>query len=96
MKKKRWLIIGILPLAALFALSFRVMASDFPVISAQELKAKMDAGEQLVLLNPLSAIEFNESHIPGSVNIPLHQIKTTDKLPKDKNMLIVIYCLGPR
>ena len=74
----------------------RAMAADFPVISAQELKAKMDGGEGLLLLNPLSDIEFNEGHIPGSVNIPLHTIKTTDKLPKDKNTPIIVYCLGPK
>ena len=71
-------------------------ADEFPVISAKALKAKMDAGEKLLLLNPLSEIPYNEGHIPGSVHIPLHIISTTDKLPEDKDMLIVTYCLGPK
>jgi rhodanese-related sulfurtransferase len=71
-------------------------AGKFPVITAKALKAKMDGGEKVFLLNPLSDIEFNEQHVPGSVNIPLNEIKTTDKLPKNKNTLIVTYCLGPK
>jgi len=41
-------------------------------------------------------IEFNEGHIPGSVNIPLHRIATTDQLPADKATPNVTYCLGPQ
>ncbi len=65
-------------------------------LSAERLKDAMDKGTPMLLLNPLSDIEFNEAHIPGSVNIPLHTIMKTDKLPKDKDMLIVTYCLGPK
>ncbi len=56
-------------------------AADFPEIKAPALKAKMNAGEKVFLLNPLSDIEFNQGYISGSVNIPLHLLGTTDKLP---------------
>jgi len=71
-------------------------AEEFPLITAQELKSKMDSGTPLFLLDPLSDIEFNEQHIPGSVNIPLATIPATDQLPQDKSTLIVTYCLGPK
>jgi hypothetical protein len=71
-------------------------ASSFVDISAQELKAKMDSDRTLFVLNPLSDIEFNEGHIPGSMNIPLHMIPDTDQLPADKDTPIVTYCLGPK
>jgi rhodanese-related sulfurtransferase len=71
-------------------------ADDLQVIEAPQLKAKLDAGEKLFLLNPLSDLEFMEQHIPGSVNISLDQIATSDKLPADKSQLIVTYCLGPQ
>lgn len=67
---------------------------DFPEINAQQLKSRMDAGEKMLLINPLSDIEFNAKHIPGSINIPLQNILITEKLPKDKNQLIITYCLG--
>ena len=69
-------------------------ASDFPRITAGELKGKLDAEEEVFLLNPLSDIEFNEGYIPESINIPLKTIGDTDKLPENKDALIVTYCLG--
>jgi hypothetical protein len=69
---------------------------DFRDLTAQELKSMLAAGHKMVLVNPLSDIEFNEGHIPGSVSIPLHTIMRSDKLPKDKHTLIVTYCLGKK
>jgi rhodanese-related sulfurtransferase len=71
-----------------------VSSKDFPEITAKQLKAKIDAGEKLTLLNLLSDIEFKDKHIPGSINIPLQEIMIAQNLPKDKNQLIVTYCLG--
>lgn len=73
-----------------------VWSADYTDLSARALKTKMDSGQAIVVINPLSDIEFNENHIPGSVNIPLHLISTTDQLPPDKTTAIVTYCLGPK
>ena len=70
------------------------VAETFPEIKAEELKERLDAGEELMMLNPLSEIEFEDKHIPGSVNIPLQNILVADNLPADKDHLIVTYCLG--
>ena len=72
----------------------QTQAMEFPDITAAQLKSKMDAGEKLILVNPLSDIEFSAEHIPGSVNIPLHLISRSNKLPNDQDHLIVTYCLG--
>ena len=96
MKQKYLVALGLFTFLAFFVLTNSAWCGDFPVISAKELEAKMDAGEQMLVLNPLSDIEFNEGNIPGSVNIPLHTIATTNKLPQDKGTLIVTYCLGPK
>ena len=71
-------------------------AAQFKDLDAQALKSKLDGGEQLVLINPLSDIEFNQAHIPGSVNIPVHKVAGSDLLPADKATPIVTYCLGPK
>jgi rhodanese-related sulfurtransferase len=88
--------LGLAGLLTVLLLASNVWAKDFDAITAKELKTKMDAGEEIFLLNPLSDIEFNEGHIPGSVNVPLHTLSTTSKLPKNKETLIVTYCLGPK
>lgn len=91
--KYKWLTMP--ALAILVCLTAAPASSkDFPEISAEQLKAKIDAGEKLMLLNALSDIEFNDKHIPGSINIPLQEIMITRKLPKEKNQLVVTYCLG--
>jgi 3-mercaptopyruvate sulfurtransferase SseA len=71
-------------------------ADAFKDYTVAELKQLMDSGQSLFLLNPLSEIEFNEGHIPGSVNIPNEEILRSKRLPKNKEMLIVTYCKGPK
>lgn len=71
-------------------------ADAFKDYTAAELKALMDSGQPLFLLNPLSEIEYNEGHIPGSVNIPAEEILKSKRLPQNKKMLIITYCKGPK
>jgi 3-mercaptopyruvate sulfurtransferase SseA len=40
--------------------------------------------------------KYVNGHIPAAVNIPDSQFdKMTDKLPQDKNTLLIFYCGGP-
>lgn len=85
--------LGVLILSVFMAIGFSSMAcaSEWKEIKAQELKAMMDQGSVLVI-NPLSIIEFNDLHIDGSVGIPMNLLK--EKLPQDKNQAMAFYCLG--
>lgn len=74
-----------------FGLVSGAAATSWQEISAPELKAKMDAKEVLVIY-PLSRIEYRNLHIVGDVNIPMSELK--EKLPADKNQTIAFYCLG--
>ena len=96
MNRKNFIGTAVLLVIFCFVLITAGWAGQFPVITSKELKAKLDTGEKILLLNPLSDIEFNEGHIPGSVNIPIQEIATTGKLPQDKDTLIITYCLGPK
>lgn len=65
-------------------------------ITTAELKALYDQKQEFVLVNPLSALEFTQSKLPGAVNLPLgHLIDGRVKLPSDKGARLVFYCLGP-
>lgn len=79
-----------------FFVSGNASAEETQWISLCELHSRMNAGEKMMLLSPQTDIIFNEGHIPGSTNIPLSQIVNTDKLPRDKDVLIVIYCQEPK
>lgn len=48
------------------------------------------------LVDTRPPIKFNAEHIPTSISIPFPKMKTTDKLPKDKNSLVIFYCEGFR
>jgi rhodanese-related sulfurtransferase len=60
-------------------------------INAQELKSMMDK-DQITVVFPLSAIEFNDIHIPGSINIDIDEL--SQKLPPSKATKLAFYCLG--
>lgn len=83
-------------LALLLPLCTPCLAADFPDHSAKRLKEMLEQGASVFLLCPLSPLVFNEKNIPGSVNIPLKEIRKTKALPEDKNALIITYCLGPK
>jgi hypothetical protein len=62
-------------------------------ITAQDLKAKIDGGENVVILDARSGGEYEGSKIkiPGSIRMPLFDVETRYKeLPTDRE--IVTYC----
>ena len=63
------------------------------VISVTDLKAKLDTGEDFVLLNALSVEYFAPKHIPKSINIPTAEVgqRAEQEIP-DKNTLVITYC----
>lgn len=66
-------------------------------IKTDELKAKMDAGGKLVVINSLSPLEFTQTKIKGAVNLPYGHLRDGEvKLPADKETALVFYCLGPK
>ncbi len=57
------------------------------------LKAKLDAGEQIFLLDVQQPNEFAAGRIEGAVNIPIRELpKSLAKLPQDRNAPIVVIC----
>lgn len=73
--------------------SLPALAKNYQDIDATALKAMMDREDVLVVF-PLSKIEYNDLHIRGSVNIDLERM--AEELPAEKNRKIVFYCLGEK
>ncbi len=61
-------------------------------ISEADLKAAIDAKEDIVILSVRKAEDYQKGHIPGAINIPFGKAMLNDlsALPKDKK--IVVYC----
>jgi rhodanese-related sulfurtransferase len=63
-------------------------------IDSWDLKAALEAGESITLIDARSAEAFEKEHIPGAMNLPHRtmSVETTRHLKKDA--LVVTYCDG--
>jgi hypothetical protein len=64
---------------------------EVPRISLGQVKEKLDAGGELVIVDVRSKEDFDEGHIAGAVSIPWEEMETRyTELPRDKE--IITYC----
>ena len=68
------------------------MASN---IAREQLKAKMDRGDDFVLVEALSQKHYQSSHLPGAINLPYEFVDEAEKVLPDKKAEIVVYCMNP-
>jgi membrane protein DedA with SNARE-associated domain len=60
-------------------------------ITAAELKAKLEAGEEIVVVDVRSALESEVDSVPGALRIPLEDLETRHvDIPRDRD--IVLFC----
>ena len=66
-------------------------------ITRDELKAKLDRGDQLILVEALPEAYYLDKHLPGAINLPHDQVDAlAPALLPDKSAEIVVYCAnGP-
>jgi len=69
------------------------LPQGFNGIRGDALKAKLDSGEQVFLLDVREPNEFAAGRIEGAVSVPVREVpKSLAKLPQDKNAQIVVIC----
>jgi rhodanese-related sulfurtransferase len=65
--------------------------SEVPRIKPQELKEKLDASEDVIVVDARSRESYDSLHIPGALSIPLPEIEERHgELPQEGE--IVPYC----
>lgn len=81
--------------SSLLLLTAATVAAQFPVISAEDVKAWMNGKRKVMLIDTRPAEEYQAGHIPGAIGIPAERM-TADaaRLPKDKATPIIFYCRG--
>ena len=73
--------------------AYRRRRHEFENISVEELRMRLQ-NDEIILLDARPAVEYENSHLPGAVSIPLDEIQQVlASLPDDKT--IVAYCRGP-
>ena len=64
-----------------------------PKITRDELKAKLDRGDRIVLVEALPEPYYRKSHLPGALNLPHDEVDAlAPALLPDKGAEIVVYC----
>ena len=63
-------------------------------VTREQLKAKMDRGEDVVLVDALSPEHYASSHLPGAVNLPYEFVDEAERVLPDKGAEIVVYCMN--
>jgi len=82
-------------LALLVILPIGANSEDFRIISSEELKAMIDRGENILIIDARTRAEYRQGHIPKSINIEPEKISFIESfLPKDKKKPLVFYCRG--
>jgi rhodanese-related sulfurtransferase len=62
-------------------------------IDRDELRRKIDGGDEFVLIDALAPMSFAHSHLPGAINLPPDWVdeRGPDRIP-DRETEIVVYC----
>ncbi|HBH87667.1 MAG TPA: hypothetical protein DDY17_08735 [Syntrophaceae bacterium] len=85
-------LIFFLPLLLLNQLAMTCSANDsVPKITVQELKAKLDRGEDVVILDTRTGRDYADSKIKikGAIRIPIVQLESRYReLPADREIVI--------
>ena len=65
-------------------------------ISRDDLKAKIDRGDDFTLVETLARHVYEHAHLPGAVNLPPDRVaELAPTLLPDKAAEIVVYCSSP-
>ena len=65
-------------------------------ISRDDLKGKMDRGEDFTLVETLAEVAYHHAHLPGAINLPPDRVgQLAPQLLPDKSAEIVVYCASP-
>ncbi len=67
--------------------------TSVPSITRRELKGRLDADDDLVIVEALGPTYYDDAHLPGARNLPHDRVDelAADVLP-DKDAYVVVYC----
>jgi rhodanese-related sulfurtransferase len=63
-------------------------------VTREELMAKINRGEDFVLVDALGPEHYESSHLPGAVNLPYEFVDEAGRVLPDKDAEIVVYCMN--
>jgi rhodanese-related sulfurtransferase len=82
-------------LLAIGLASVSALAAEFPDISISEVKEAIKS-KKAVIIDVNGTESYAKGHVPGALDFDAIEKTLAEKLPKDKNTLVVAYCGNPR
>jgi rhodanese-related sulfurtransferase len=71
-------------------------ATEVKTISRDELKQKIDRGDNFILVETLAPMAYDGGHLPRAINLPPDQVsKRAYEVLPDRTADIVVYCGSP-
>ncbi len=69
--------------------------SGYPSISPTELKQRLERGDEIVIIDVRAPSEFENEHVPGARNIPLHELSAARlELEGLRDRPVAVLCQG--
>ena len=67
--------------------------STVPTITRAEIQATLEAGNDVVIVEALGPMYYDDAHLPGARNLPHDRVDelSATVLP-DKNAFVIVYC----
>ncbi len=97
MKKFLPILVSVLLLTACGQAEEKDQEAVYQNITAEEAKAIMDTASGYIILDVREQAEYNESHIPGAMLLPLGEVEErAEGVLTDKNQLLLVYCRSGR
>ena len=79
-----------------------VVSGEYDLISTEDIKKKLDAGEDMVIIDTMPEDSYRKNHIPGALGAvlpgkmeevdPERRAAFVKALGEDKNKPVIIYC----
>lgn len=64
------------------------------IVTREELQARMERGDDLVLVDAMGPEHYARSHLPGAINLPLESVDEAPEVLPDKEAEIIVYCMS--
>jgi rhodanese-related sulfurtransferase len=69
------------------------LPADFETVANKTLNAKLQSGENVIVVDVREPDEFKAGHIEGAVNVPIRTLaQSLNKLPADKATPLAVVC----
>lgn len=63
-------------------------ADEVPRISPEDLKQRIDSGEEILIADVRSVNSYRAQHLPGAISVPLKELEARlDEFPRDRHIV---------